>query len=124
MLGGSSHPLPGQLLGGPGDWRLVAVAEEALQKRYLEALFMLGQLLLAQAKYPQAVDAFLQIIAYDSYHEAAHRELMRCYAREGERGQAVKCYQALFVRMHDELGFVPNSETTALFERLRRGDYL
>ncbi len=102
-----------------GDWLLLR--REALQKRYLEALFMLGQLLLAQAKYPQAVDAFLQIIAYDSYHEAAHRELMRCYARKGERGQAVKCYQALFVRLHDELGFVPNSETAALFERLRRG---
>ena len=101
-----------------GDWLLLR--REALQRQYLEALFTLGQRLFAQGKYSHAADAFRQVIAYDSYHEAAHRELMRCYARQGERGRAIQCYQALFSRMRDELGFVPNSETTALFERLHR----
>ncbi len=101
-----------------GDWLLLR--REALQRQYLEALFTLGQGLFAQGKYSHAADAFRQVISYDSYHEAAHRELMRCYARQGERGRAIQCYQALFARMRDELRFVPNSETTALFERLHR----
>jgi len=105
-----------------GDWLLLR--REGLQRQYLEALFTLGQRLFAQTRYPQAADAFRQIIAYDSYHEAAHRELMRCHARQGERSQAIKCYQTLLVQMQDGLGFAPNAETTALFERLSRGDEL
>ena len=61
-------------------------------------------------------------IAHDSYLETAHRELMRCYARSGERGMALRQYQTLRTLLDDELGAPPAAETTALFERLRQGD--
>ncbi len=103
-----------------GDWSLLQ--RDALRRRYTEALLTLGQWFCAQENYAQAASAFRRLIASDSYHEVAHRELMRCYARLGERGQALKCYSELLERMRDELHSTPDSETTSLFEKVRRGD--
>jgi DNA-binding SARP family transcriptional activator len=54
--------------------------------------------------------------------EEAHRELMRCYARLGERGQALRHYQTLEQLMRDELGSPPGPESLALYEQLKRGE--
>lgn len=103
-----------------GDWCLLQ--RDALRRRYTEALLTLGQWFCAQDNYAQAASAFRRLIASDSYHEGAHRELMRCYARQGEHGQALQCYSELLERMRDELHSAPNAETISLFERVRRGD--
>ncbi len=102
-----------------GNWPLVR--REALQHMYLEALLALGQLCFAEGRYAEATEAYRRAIAYDSYQEATHRELMRCYVRQGERGQALRHYQSLLEWMRDELGSLPTPETTALYERLRQG---
>jgi len=102
-----------------GDWLLGR--RDALQRMYLEALLALGQLCFAEGRYAEATEAYRKIIAYDRYQEAAHRELMRCYVRQGERGQALRHYQSLLEWMRDELGSPPAPETTALYERLRQG---
>ncbi|HJT55172.1 MAG TPA: tetratricopeptide repeat protein [Ktedonobacteraceae bacterium] len=105
---------------GMGDWLLPR--RDELRRQYVEVAFALGRGLLAQQNFVQAIEAFRHVIATDSYFEAAHRELMRTYARMGERAQALKCYSTLLSHMRDELGTVPDAETTALFERLRRQD--
>jgi predicted ATPase/DNA-binding SARP family transcriptional activator len=102
-----------------GDWPLVR--RDALRRMYLEALLALGQLCFAEGRYAEATEAYRQAIASDSYQEVAHRELMRCYVRRGERGQALRHYQSLLEWMRDELGSPPAPETTALYERLRQG---
>ena len=102
-----------------GDWPLVR--RDALRRMYLEALLALGQLCFAEGRYAEATEAYRQAIASDSYQEVAHRELMRCYVRQGERGQALRHYQSLLEWMRDELGSPPAPETTALYERLRQG---
>lgn len=102
-----------------GDWPLVR--REALRRMYLEALLAQGQLCFAEGRFVEATEAYRKIIAYDRYQEAAHRELMRCYVRQGERGQALRHYQSLLEWMRDELGSPPAPETTALYERLRQG---
>jgi predicted ATPase/DNA-binding SARP family transcriptional activator len=102
------------------DWYLLQQKE--LRKTYLDALFTLGQLHFAAAQYAQANDVYRQLISCDSYLEVVHRELMRCYVRQGERGQALRHYQTLVTMMCDEFGSLPAPETTMLFERLRRGE--
>ncbi|HBY96566.1 MAG TPA: hypothetical protein DEP84_21925 [Chloroflexi bacterium] len=47
---------------------------------------------------------------------------MRCYARLGERGQALRHYQVVVELLDEELGAPPAPETTLLFERLRAGE--
>jgi DNA-binding SARP family transcriptional activator len=78
--------------------------QQELQRKYLEALLALGQLLFAEGRYSQAADVYRRAIVADSYLEVAHRELMRCYARQGDRGQALQHYQELGELMRDELG--------------------
>jgi DNA-binding SARP family transcriptional activator len=102
-----------------GDWYLVR--REELRRMLLDGLLTLGRLLFASRQYAEAAEVYRKAIARDNYLEVAHRELMRCYARQGELTQAVRHYRMLVELMRDELGSPPARETTALFERLRLG---
>jgi non-specific serine/threonine protein kinase len=104
----------------PGEWALLR--GEALRQAFLRALLDLGRLHMADARYSAAATVYEGAIAFDSYLESAHRELMRCYARQGEVSQALRQYQRLRQLLRDELGADPSPETTLLYERLRRGD--
>ena len=75
-----------------------------------------------RGEYEKAVEIYRKAITKDDILETAHRELIRCYARLGERGQALRHYQMLIELMHEELGSVPAPETQALYEKLRRGE--
>ncbi|HEU5099969.1 MAG TPA: bacterial transcriptional activator domain-containing protein, partial [Roseiflexaceae bacterium] len=88
------------------------------------ALLMLGRLLVADGRDAEASEAYRRAIVHDSFLEQAHRELMRCYARQGERGKALRHYQGLVELLDAELGAQPAPETTALCTRLRQGDAL
>jgi DNA-binding SARP family transcriptional activator len=103
-----------------GEWALLR--GEALRQAFLRALLDLGQLLMADAQYPAAAAVYERAIAFDGYLESAHRELMRCHARQGEVGHALQQYQRLGQLLRDELGADPSPETALLYERLRRGD--
>ncbi|MCC6188188.1 MAG: tetratricopeptide repeat protein, partial [Anaerolineales bacterium] len=103
-----------------GEWAIFQ--REELLRRGLEARLALGELYFAGARYAQAADVYRRLVALDPYLETAHRELMRCLARQGETGRAVRHYQALRQLLRDELNTQPAPETTLLFERLRRGD--
>ncbi|MEP7198940.1 MAG: BTAD domain-containing putative transcriptional regulator, partial [Chloroflexota bacterium] len=103
-----------------GTWHMARQAE--LSRRYLDALLVLAQLHLAERRFAPAVEAYRAAIAKDNYREAAHRGLMRCLAQMGERAQAIQHYHALVNMLRDELRQTPEPETTALFERLQRGD--
>lgn len=94
---------------------------QELEREYLNALVTLGQLHFAQTQYAQAADAYLKAIATDGYLETAHRELMRCYARLGECGQALRHYQELVELLRDEVDTLPAPETQALYTQLQQG---
>ena len=74
------------------------------------------------AHYAAAIDVYQRLLTFDNLLELAHRELMRCYARQGESGQAVRHYQQLHAALRQELNTEPSPETTLLYQRLRRGD--
>jgi predicted ATPase/DNA-binding SARP family transcriptional activator/Tfp pilus assembly protein PilF len=95
---------------------------EALRQAYLAAMIDLGQLFFIEARYQQAAAIFQRILSVDDLLELAHRELMRCFARQNEVGQALRHYQQLRQLLNDELGSEPSRETQLLYERLRRGD--
>ena len=103
-----------------GDW--VVVRREELRRNYLEALIRLGQFRLAEARFDTAEQALQTAIRFDPYFEASYRELMRCHARKGEAGQALKVFGALRSLLLAELAAEPSPETTLLCERIRRGD--
>lgn len=103
-----------------GEWAIFR--REALRQTLVDALLQLGGLHFAEAHYAAATEVYLRVLAYDDYLEVAHRELLRCYARQGEASRAVRHYHDLRERLHTELHSEPSPETTLLYERLRRGD--
>ena len=94
---------------------------QALDMAYLRALLTLARLHFDAGQYRAAARVYRQVIEHDEYEEAAHRGLMLCYARQGERGQAIRHYQALF-KSRTEEAMPLDPETIALFERLRAGE--
>ena len=103
-----------------GEWFLLR--REDLRRKYLDALLNLGHLLFTQQEYAPAAEAYRQAIEKDEVLEEAHRELMRCHARLGERGQALRHYQIFEQLIRDELGSAPTAESAALYARLKRGE--
>lgn len=102
------------------NWYLLRQKE--LQKIYLDAMITLGELFFARKQYAQAADTYQQIIDYDSFLEVAHRELIRCYVRQGERILALRHSQTLLTMLREEFGSLPAPETMALLESLRRNE--
>ncbi len=103
-----------------GEWFLLR--REELRRKYLSALLDLGRLLFTQGEHARAAETYRRAIEKDEMLEEAHRELIRCYARLGERGQALRHYQTFKQMMQDELGSSPAAESAALYERLKRGE--
>jgi DNA-binding SARP family transcriptional activator len=106
--------------GAEADWCLLL--REDLLRKYLQALVARGGLFFAAGDYVHATEAYRLAIAKDGYLEAAHRGLMRCLARLGELGQALRHYQSLARLLQEELSAPPAPETVALYECLRRGE--
>ena len=103
-----------------GEWSIYR--REELRRSYIGALIDLAQLYFDEAHYHAATDVYQRILSLDNYLEFAHRELMRCYARQGESSWAVRHYQQLRELLRQELQAEPSPETVLLYERIRRGD--
>lgn len=105
-----------------GEWFLLP--REELRLKYLAGLLDLGLLLFEQGSYARAAQVCRRAIDKDAVMESAHRALMRCYARLGERGQALRQYQTLEQIMRDELGSPPAAESLALYKQLMHGEQI
>ena len=100
-----------------GDWHLEIRERARLQ--HLDGLSMLADLHLAAGE-PAAAAAVLEgLIQSDSLREDAHRRLMMCYARSGQRDRALRQYERLTRTLAKELGADPEAESAQLAERIR-----
>ncbi len=76
----------------------------------------------AQRAYAQAIPCAQRWLGLDNLEETAHRQLMRLYARSGQRAAAIRQYELCARILHDELGIAPALETVTLYEQIRRGE--
>ncbi|HLZ57014.1 MAG TPA: BTAD domain-containing putative transcriptional regulator [Ktedonosporobacter sp.] len=72
--------------------------------------------------YDTAAHWALEIIKENPCDESAHRQLMRIYAIEGRRNDALRQYQHCQRLLHEELNLPPMPETKALYHAIQRGD--
>ncbi|RPJ43272.1 MAG: hypothetical protein EHM21_11765, partial [Chloroflexi bacterium] len=63
---------------------------ESVRKLYVNLLLDLANLYEARGEYPQGIEALLRLLQADRSHEGAHTELMRLYAFNGQRQQALR----------------------------------
>ena len=75
----------------------------------------LAKLYASRGSLQRAVETYQQLVALDPYREPAHRELMRCYFRLGDRAAAIKQYQTCAQILRDDLGLSPSAETEQLY---------
>ena len=61
----------------------------------------------------------LRLLVYDPCREDAHRLVMRCHVREGERAQALRHYRTVQAVLRAEFDAEPEPATTALYEQVR-----
>jgi len=55
------------------------------------------------------------LVNLDPYRELAHRELMRCYFRLGDRAMAIRQYHLCADILREDLGVSPMQETEDLY---------
>ena len=120
-LQGAVHIYKGDFLDGvsAGEWAEARRAE--LRRGYETALRATGAILANGGQLRQAVQIYEQAIAHEPLDEAAHRELMKCWARLGEPARAIRHYQRLQDLLRKELGAPPAAGTARLYEKLRAG---
>jgi len=98
------------------DW--CVLERERLRESQLGARESLAQIYASRGSLQRAVEAYQQLIALDPYREPAHRELMRCHFRLGDRVAAIKQYQTCVQILRDDLGLSPTSETEELYRQI------
>jgi len=95
------------------DW--CVLERERLREDQLAARESLAKLYASRGSLQDAVEAYQHLVALDPYREPAHRELMRCHYRLGDRVAAIKQYQTCVQILRDDLGLSPTPETEELY---------
>ena len=85
------------------------------------ALMAHSRLLAEQSKIGDidlAIQTAARLLALDPLREAAHRSLMRLYARQGRRAAALRQYQVCVDLLRRELGVDPEQKTQRAYQEL------
>ena len=105
-----------------GEVRLPLPALEAGQPDR-DALVDVQQVMLAAGDADFTADEvgryLWRLLARDSCREDAHRLVMRCYVKRGERAAALRHYQVCADLLRVEFDASPEPATVALFEQIR-----
>jgi LuxR family maltose regulon positive regulatory protein len=101
------------LAGVYDDWSVIE--RERLRELHLSARESLARLYASRGSLQSAVETYQHLVTLDPYREPAHRELMRCHYRLGDRVAAIKQYQSCVQILRDDLGLSPTSETEELY---------
>ncbi|MDQ0373930.1 AfsR/SARP family transcriptional regulator [Cellulomonas humilata] len=98
---------------------LFLLERERLRGRYLSIMATLAERCYALGDYEQSLQHALALVYADPCREDAHRMIMRCYVRNGQRSQALRHFALCRDILHREFGAVPEVATLALFEAVR-----
>jgi DNA-binding SARP family transcriptional activator len=91
-----------------------------LQDRYVSVLERLGDLYRGVDDDRACLDVARKIVAVEPFRESAHRELMRCYARQGQQHLALRQYLDCAAALESALETLPEPQTVELYEQIRR----
>jgi len=101
------------------DWCLAE--RERLQLLFLRVLKQLLRQSRLDEDLNRAIAYGQQLLALDPLQEEIHRELMRCYAAQGQRTLALAQFQHCREILGQEIQTEPMPETWGLYRRIQRG---
>jgi DNA-binding SARP family transcriptional activator len=103
------------------DTDVFAVSErERLRGRSLTLLARLADYHYGAGEYAESQSYARLLLAHDPCREDAHRLVMRCCVRSGERAQALRQYRLCVDILRSEFDALPEPATVALFDKVRR----
>lgn len=94
---------------------------ESLRTQFLELLLALGQKHIEAGDFADAAEAFRRVLSIDALDETAHQGLMRSFALQGNRSQALHQYKRCEEILAKELEAKPSAETLALLKAISEG---
>ena len=100
------------------DLRAV-IERERLRARYLMLLSSLATHHFQECGYREALILAQRLLAADPCREDAHRVVMRCHVRLGERSQALRQYRLCAEVLRREFDAPPELATIELFDQIR-----
>jgi DNA-binding SARP family transcriptional activator len=99
------------------DW--VVVERERLRQLRLHALESLAARLAGERRFARALDVALAAVAAEPLRETPHRSVIAIHLAEGNRSEALRCYEAYRTLLCAELGVEPSPRMEALVATLR-----
>jgi predicted ATPase/DNA-binding SARP family transcriptional activator len=103
------------------DW--AAGERERLRRIALAGLTRLVDFCLERGQYAEGIEHTTRLLALDLLDEAAHRRMMHLLALSDQRHIALAQYEICRRALAEELDVEPDSETKALYQRIRGGQY-
>jgi DNA-binding SARP family transcriptional activator len=100
------------------DWLMPR--REGLRDIHLAILERLSRHYLETKNYAICIHLCQQLLTKDDCREDAHRRLMRCYARQGQRNLALRQYHLCVETLARVLDVSPMQETVALYNQIHR----
>lgn len=102
------------------EW--VVVQREKLHIQLLDTLDHLATYYESKGDLQTARQYAHRQVELEPWCESAHRQMMRTFALNGQRGMALAQYQSCRQILITELGIEPEVETAVLFEEILKGD--
>jgi DNA-binding SARP family transcriptional activator len=99
------------------DWLLVQ--RENLKFAHLDILDRLSRYYFEQAQLAMCIGLCQKILTKDNCREDAHRRLMRCYLRQGQRHLALRQYHLCVEALEAELAVPPMPATDELYQKIQ-----
>lgn len=98
----------------------ISITREQLAQLVLSAHYKLGTSCLDSGHYAQGLPHAQALLRLEPANESHHRLMMNLLARSGQREAALSQYESCIRILDEQLGLPPESETSALAERLRQ----
>jgi len=102
------------------DWQFYQ--RDTLRSEYGQALQLLVRGYEAKQEWEKALQQARRWASLDRLNETAQRAIIRLYKKMGQRSAARRQYESLIHVLHEELGQVPEAETTELYEAIVAGE--
>jgi DNA-binding SARP family transcriptional activator len=109
----------GDLSPAAGSTSHVTLERERLRATYGRVLIRLADDAFSRNAYEVSLEHALALLAHDPCREDAHRLVMRCHVRLGERSLAMRHYQIAQEIVRVELDADVEPATATLFEQIR-----
>lgn len=103
------------------EW--ASYVREELHQQMIFALQTLAQHHESRGAYTEARAVLARLLAMEPWQEEAHLQLIRVFAKSGQRTAAILQYETCRRVLQEELGIAPSTEINALYEQIRNDTF-